>query len=47
MRLLQETLGKDEAAEDWEETGEKKFAAMGNARTIQTVMFDVSGTWLL
>ena len=37
MRLLQETMGKDEVTEDWEETGDKKFAAMGNARTIQTV----------
>ncbi|KAF8600420.1 ARM repeat-containing protein [Ceratobasidium sp. AG-I] len=38
MRLLQETIGKDEVTEDWEETGEKKFAAMGNARTIQTIV---------
>lgn len=37
MRLLQETLSKEEALEDWEENSDKKFAAMGNARTIQTV----------
>ncbi|ELU39618.1 karyopherin [Rhizoctonia solani AG-1 IA] len=37
MRLLTETLSKEETAEDWDENADKKFAAMGNARTIQTV----------
>ncbi|KAG9122758.1 hypothetical protein FRC07_000720 [Ceratobasidium sp. 392] len=38
MRLLQETMGKDETGEDWEETGEKKFTAIGNVRTIETIV---------
>ncbi|KAG9098720.1 hypothetical protein FRC06_006040 [Ceratobasidium sp. 370] len=38
MRLLQETMSMDEAAEDWEETGEKKFAAVGNVQTIETIV---------
>ncbi|KAG8702616.1 hypothetical protein FRC08_003362 [Ceratobasidium sp. 394] len=38
MRLLQETISMDEAAEDWEETGEKKFAAVGNVQTIETIV---------
>ncbi|KAG8740759.1 hypothetical protein FRC10_003917 [Ceratobasidium sp. 414] len=36
MRLLQETISMDETAEDWDETGEKKFAAVGNVQTIET-----------
>ncbi|CAE6534492.1 unnamed protein product [Rhizoctonia solani] len=38
MRLLNETLSKEETTDDWEETADKKFAAMGNARTIQTIV---------
>ncbi|KAH7322034.1 ARM repeat-containing protein [Rhizoctonia solani] len=38
MRLLQETLSKDDSADDWDENADKKFAAMGNARTIQTIV---------
>ncbi|QRV92799.1 importin beta N-terminal domain [Ceratobasidium sp. AG-Ba] len=37
-RLLQETMSKEETAEDWDETGEKKFAAMGNVQTISTIV---------
>jgi hypothetical protein len=42
MRLLHETLSKEETAEDWDENSDKKFAAMGNARTIQTVRTQTS-----
>ncbi|CAE6520075.1 unnamed protein product [Rhizoctonia solani] len=38
MRLLQETLAKEDTADDWDENADKKFAAMGNARTIQTIV---------
>ncbi|KAG8724819.1 hypothetical protein FRC09_013780 [Ceratobasidium sp. 395] len=38
MRLLQETMGKEELGEDWEETGEKKYTAIGNVRTIETIV---------
>ncbi|CUA73326.1 Importin-7 [Rhizoctonia solani] len=38
MRLLQETLAKEDGADDWDENADKKFAAMGNARTIQTIV---------
>ncbi|CCO31401.1 putative importin c550,11 [Rhizoctonia solani AG-1 IB] len=44
MRLLNETLIKEETAEDWEENSDKKFAAMGNARTIQTIVTAMEGS---
>ncbi|KAF8685755.1 ARM repeat-containing protein [Rhizoctonia solani] len=44
MRLLTETLSKEETAEDWDENADKKFAAMGNARTIQTIVTAMEGS---
>ncbi|CAE7142104.1 unnamed protein product, partial [Rhizoctonia solani] len=44
MRLLQETLSKEESADDWDENADKKFAAMGNARTIQTIVTAMEGS---